>query len=35
MRLGEVIEDRASREFFEEQVEVNRNVVLQSNDFVK
>jgi len=33
MRLREVIEERASRKFFEEQVQVDRPVVLRSNDF--
>lgn len=35
MRLRDVIEDRASRKFFEEQVQADRPVVLRSNDFVK
>ena len=35
MRLREVIEDRASRKFFEEQAPVGRPVVLRSNDFVR
>ena len=34
MRLREVIEERASRKFFEEQVQANRPVVLRSNDFI-
>jgi hypothetical protein len=33
MRLREVIEERASRKFFEEQVQAGRAVVLRSNDF--
>jgi len=33
MRLREVIEEQASRKFFEEQVEVDQPVVLRSNDF--
>jgi hypothetical protein len=33
MRLREVIEDQASRKFFEEQVNVDRPVILRSNDF--
>jgi uncharacterized protein DUF1488 len=33
MRLREVIEQRASRKFFEEQVQADRPVVLRSNDF--
>jgi hypothetical protein len=33
MRLREVIEERASRKFFEEQVTTNRPVILRSNDF--
>ena len=35
MRLREVIEERASRKFFEEQARADRIVVLRSNDFVK
>jgi Protein of unknown function (DUF1488) len=35
MRLREVIEERASRKFFEEQAQVDRPVVLRSNDFLK
>ena len=35
MRLRDVIEERASRKFFEEQVQADRPVVLRSNDFVK
>ena len=34
VRLREVIEDRASRKFFEEQVQANRPVVLRSNYFI-
>ena len=33
MRLRDVIEERASRKFFEEQAQANRPVVLRSNDF--
>jgi hypothetical protein len=33
MRLREVIEERASRKFCDEQVQVGRAVVLRSNDF--
>ena len=33
MRLREAIEEQASRKFFEEQVGVDRPVVLRSNDF--
>ncbi len=33
MRLREVIEEQASRKFFEEQVRADRPVVLRSNDF--
>jgi hypothetical protein len=33
MRLREVIEEQASRKFFEEQVGVHRPLVLRSNDF--
>ncbi len=33
MRLREVIEERASRKFFEEQAQANRPVLLRSNDF--
>jgi hypothetical protein len=32
MRLRDVIEERASRKFFEEQGQANRPVVLRSND---
>src|SRR2546430_15836490 len=35
MRLREVIEERASRKFFEEQAQADRPVVLRSNDFIK
>lgn len=35
LRLREVIEERASRKFFEEQAEADRPVVLRSNDFFK
>ena len=35
MRLRDVIEERASRKFFERPVETERPVVLRSNDFVK
>ena len=35
MRLREVIEERASRKFFEEQFQADRPVVLRSNDFSK
>jgi Protein of unknown function (DUF1488) len=33
MRLREAIEQQASRKFFEERVEVDRPVILRSNDF--
>src|SRR6516165_10592803 len=33
MRLREIIEQQASRKFFEEQVRVDRPLVLRSNDF--
>jgi Protein of unknown function (DUF1488) len=33
IRLREVIEERASRKFFEEQAQADRPVVLRSNDF--
>src|SRR5262249_29555706 len=33
MRLREVIEEQASHKFFEEQVRVDRPLVLRSNDF--
>jgi hypothetical protein len=35
MRLREVIEERASRKFLEEQVQADRPVVLRSNDFIR
>jgi hypothetical protein len=35
MRLREVIEERASRKFFEEQAHADRPVVLRANDFLK
>jgi hypothetical protein len=35
MRLREVIEERASRKFFEESVQAARPIVLRSNDFFK
>ena len=35
MRLREVVEERASRKFFEEQVQTDRPVVLRSNDFIR
>jgi Protein of unknown function (DUF1488) len=35
MRLREVIEERASRKFFEEQAQSSRPVVLRANDFSK
>ena len=35
MRLREVIEERASLKFFEEQAQADRPVVLRSNDFVR
>ena len=35
MRLREVIEERASRKFIEEQAQADRPVVLRSNDFLK
>ena len=34
MRLREIIEERASRKFFEEQAQADRPVVLRSNDFL-
>ena len=34
MRLREVIEERASRKFFEGQAQADRPVVLRSNDFL-
>jgi hypothetical protein len=33
IRLREVIEEQASRKFYEEQVGVDRPVILRSNDF--
>jgi hypothetical protein len=33
MRLREVIEEQASRKFFEEKVGIDRPVILRSNDF--
>ena len=35
MRLRGVIEERASRKFFEEQAQSNRPVLLRANDFSK
>ena len=35
MRLREVIEERASRKFFEEKARLDRPLVLRSNDFVR
>jgi hypothetical protein len=35
MRLRDVIEERASHKFFEEQAQSDRPVVLRSNDFSK
>ena len=35
MRLREVIEERASRKFLEEQAQADRPVVLRSNDFLR
>jgi hypothetical protein len=35
LRLREVIEERASRKFFEEQAQSDRPVVLRANDFSK
>ena len=35
MRLRGIIEERASRKFFEEQAQSNRPVVLRANDFRK
>ena len=35
MRLREIIEERASRKFFEEQAQSNRPVVLRANDFLR
>ena len=33
IRLGEVIQERAPRKFLEEQVRIDRPVILRSNDF--
>ena len=35
LRLREIIEERASRKFFEEQTRAGRPVVLRANDFVR
>ena len=35
MKLRDVIEERASRKFFEEQAQANRPVVLRTNDFFR
>ncbi len=35
MRLRQVIEERASRKFFEEQAQSDRPVVLRASDFVR
>ena len=35
MRLREVIEERASRKFFEEKAQADRPVVLRANDFLR
>jgi len=35
MRLRKVIEERASRKFFEEQAQADRPVMLRANDFVR
>ena len=35
VRLREVIEERASRKFFEEKAQVDRPVVLRANDFLR
>jgi hypothetical protein len=35
MRLRDVIEERASRKFFEEQTPAGRPLVLRANDFVR
>ena len=35
MRLREVIEERASRKFFNERAQADRPVVLRSNDFFR
>jgi hypothetical protein len=34
LRLRDVIEERASRKFFDEQAQADRPVVLRSNDFL-
>jgi len=35
MKLRDVIEERASRKFFEEQAQADRPIVLRSNDFFR
>ena len=35
LRLRDVIEERASRKFYKEQVQAGRPLVLRSNDFLK
>ncbi len=35
MRLREVVEERVSRKFFDEQIGADRRVVLRSNDFFR
>ena len=35
MRLREIIEDRASRKFFEEEASADRPVILRASDFVR
>jgi Protein of unknown function (DUF1488) len=35
MKLRDVIEEKASRKFFEEQTQADRPVVLRSNDFFR
>jgi hypothetical protein len=35
MRLREVIEERTSRKFFDEQTRTDRPIVLRSNDFIR
>jgi Protein of unknown function (DUF1488) len=35
MRLREIIEERASRKFFDEKAQADRPVVLRANDFVR
>jgi hypothetical protein len=35
MKLRDIIEERASRKFFEEQAQADRPVVLRSNDFFR